>query len=237
MMTARNLPTLAVVLSLLASVAFVETGSAQAEDPRSEGPTQPGDLKLVVPPIQQSRTTSCGEAAIAMAYDYAYPEDAISEEPVIEYAKSEGLYTPQFAPFTSPVHMVTIAQDFAGQVETGNVKSSAEGLTLLTQELQVGQPVIIDITTYLGDLSSGAHFVLVTGLSIDPLNGTSTISYDNPLTGELESANWAGSEGVWNAWESNGDPGGSGWWLVIPMPGSASNSRAMRTSGRLKLAG
>lgn len=229
MRTARNLPSLAVVLSLLASVAFVETGSAQA----AELGSAQQDLQLDVPPIQQSRTTSCGEAAIAMAYDYAYPDAAITEEPVIEYAKAEGLYTPQFFPFTSPARMVMIAQNFAGQVETGNVKSSSEGLTLLTQELQIGQPVIIDVTTYLGDLNSGAHFVLVTGLSIDPFSGNATISYNNPLTGELESADWAGSDGVWNAWESNGDPGGSGWWLVIPLARSASTSGVNRTSGSL----
>jgi hypothetical protein len=41
---------------------------------------------------------------------------------------------------------------------------------------------------------------------------------EDRLTGTKESADWAGREGVWNAWQNNGDPGGSGWWLVIAPP-------------------
>jgi hypothetical protein len=44
------------------------------------------------------------------------------------------------------------------------------------------------------------------------------IHFNDPLTGTKESADWEGSEGVWNAWLTNGDPGGAGWWLVISLP-------------------
>ncbi len=38
------------------------------------------------------------------------------------------------------------------------------------------------------------------------------------LPAHNESAPWSGHAGVWNAWQNNGDPGGAGWWLVIPAP-------------------
>ncbi len=172
--------------------------------------------ELAVPVITQSTTTSCGEAAIAMAYDYVYPQDTISERTVIEYAESQGLYMPDLPPFTSPADMVVLAQHYAGGVETGNVPSEQEGLGLLNDRLNLGEPVIIDITAILSDLQSGAHFVVVAGMSIDAISGEATVTYNNPLTGEAEHSDWAGSEGIWQAWQNNGDPGGSGWWLVIP---------------------
>ncbi len=157
-----------------------------------------------------------------MAYGYAYPQNEISERAVIEYAESQGLYTPDLAPFTSPDDMVGLAQHYAGAVETGNVSSEQEGLSLLTDRFNLGEPVIIDITTFLGDPQSGAHFVVVTGVVFDAFSGNATIAYNNPLTDEVEHADWAGDEGIWQAWQNNGDPGGSGWWLVIPPAQGAS---------------
>ncbi len=151
-----------------------------------------------------------------MAYDYAYPQDAISERAVIEYAESQGMYMPDLAPFTSPAAMIRLAQHYAGAVETGNVSSEQEGLRLLTDRFDLGQPVIIDVTAVLSDPQSGAHFVVVTGVSIDASSGIATIAYDNPLTGKTEHSDWAGKKGIWRAWQNNGDPGGSGWWLMIP---------------------
>jgi len=69
------------------------------------------------------------------------------------------------------------------------------------------------------DPQSEAHFVVVTGISVDAdRNNAVIIHYNDPLTGTQESDEWAGSQGVWNAWRTNGDPGGAGWWLVISPP-------------------
>jgi hypothetical protein len=38
------------------------------------------------------------------------------------------------------------------------------------------------------------------------------------LTGTNRWGYWLGGEGVWNAWQNNGDPGGAGWWMMIPSP-------------------
>jgi len=79
--------------------------------------------------------------------------------------------------------------------------------------------VIIDVLSSFKDAESEAHFVVLTGISVDPArNNAVIIHYNDPLTGTAESADWDGSQGVWNAWRTNGDPGGAGWWLVIPPP-------------------
>lgn len=174
-------------------------------------------LKLEVTPLTQSKATSCGEAVMVMAYNYAYLETPLNEGAVIEYAASNGYYTEKRWPYTSPANMVNIAQYYVDDYTTGNVETAKQGLVLLVQKLQKGQPVIIDVLTRLDDPSSGAHFVLITGIAIDPRNSNAiTIYYNNPLTGRNEAAPWNGDVGVWNAWQKNGDPGGAGWWLVIP---------------------
>jgi hypothetical protein len=163
--------------------------------------------------------TSCGEAAITMAYNYAYPETKVSEQEVIDYALAEGYYTENKAPFTSPADMVKIAEHYADSVSRGNVKTADEGLELLTQKLTSGDPVIIDSRARLYDPESVAHFVVVTGLEIDDKNPNKTkIYFNDPLTGTNRWGYWLGIEGVWNAWQNNGDPGGSGWWMMIPFP-------------------
>jgi len=176
-------------------------------------------VNLDVPIIRQSRGTSCGEAVIAMAYNYAFPQTSISEREVIEYAEANGYYTEDLAPFTSPRNMVKIAEYYADEISTGTVISSNQGLALLIQKLRNGEPVTIDVLSNFGDPQSEAHFVVVTGISVDP-NGDNAIliHYNDPLTGTEESGDWAGKQGIWNAWQNNGDPGGSGWWLVISPP-------------------
>jgi hypothetical protein len=180
---------------------------------------QQDPLNLQVDMIQQSRGTSCGEAVIAMVYNYSYPQTLISEQEVIDYAAGHGYYTEDFPPFTSPANMVKIARYFADDVSTGTVFNAGQGLALLIRELRRGEPVIIDVLSKLNDPQSEAHFVMVTGISVDPNRGNAIIiHYNDPLTGTQESVDWAGNEGVWNAWQNNGDPGGSGWWLVIAPP-------------------
>jgi hypothetical protein len=112
--------------------------------------------------------------------------------------------------------MVNIARNYADDVSTGTVKNSSEGLSLLIRRLRAGEPIIIDVLSNFNDPESEAHFIVVTGISVDPARGNAIIiHYNDPLTGTKESADWSGSEGVWNAWQNNGDPGGSGWWLLI----------------------
>jgi hypothetical protein len=172
-------------------------------------------LSLDVPVIQQSIGTSCGEAAIVIAYNYAYPGTPISEQEAIDYATAEGYFTEDIPPYTSPANMVKIAEFYADDVSSGTVRDSDQGLRLLVQKLQSGTPVIIDVLSNLTDLGSEAHFVVVTGIFVDPENEV-IIHYNDPLTGTKELAAWSGAEGIWNAWQNNGDPGGPGWWLTIP---------------------
>ena len=178
-----------------------------------------GKMNLPVEPILQLRYTSCGEAAITMAYNYVYPETKVSEQEVIDFAAHKRYYTERKAPFTSPEDMVKIAENYADTISTGAVNDADEGLELLTRKLTGGTPVIIDILARLYDPESGAHFVVVTGLAIDYKNPNKTkIYFNDPLTGTNRSGYWLGIEGVWNAWQNNGDPGGSGWWMMIHSP-------------------
>jgi len=179
--------------------------------------SHPGlSINLPVNPIKQSKATSCGEAVIAMAYNYAYPETAMKERVILTYAEMQGYYTEMKAPFTSPANMVRITQHYTKNYSTGNVKNSDQGLTLLREKLENGNPVIIDAIARLYDPTSGAHFILVTGISVAPDNKYAVmIYYNEPLTGKNRSSPWFGDRGIWNAWHHNSDPGGSGWWLSL----------------------
>ena len=173
-------------------------------------------LDFAVPAITQSRPTSCGEAVVAMAYNFAHPESRISERAVIDYAAAKGYFTESAEPYTSPASMRRIARNFAGDYSSGAVQTADQGLSLLIRNLQSGDPVIIDVRTRFDDTKSAAHFVLVTGILADPSGDSFTVSYNDPLTGTKESAPWDGAGGLCDAWQHNSDPRGSGWWLVIP---------------------
>ena len=176
-------------------------------------------LSLQIAPILQMRSTSCGEAVITMVYNYAYPETPIYEQAVIDYATAQGYFTETVSPYTSPADMVKLAEYYADSVATGGVLNSGQGLSLLMLRLRNGEPVIIDVFSNFADPESEAHFIGVTGISVDPNRGDAiVIHYNDPLTGGYASADWSGSEGIWNAWKNNRDPGGSGWWLVISPP-------------------
>lgn len=206
-----SLKHIAIVLMLLAPLG----ASAFSSLPTTGVP----QVQLVVAPTRQSERTSCGEAALTIVYNHARPDNAMTESTVLDYAKSHGLYTPDAPPFTSPADMVTIAQAFAGPIRSGNATTADDGLALLAAYLEAGQPVIIDVTTRLDRPESGAHFVVVTGLGIDPWSGRIRVTYINPLDAASENAAWDGDAGIWNAWQNNGDPDGSGWWLVIATAG------------------
>jgi hypothetical protein len=192
-------------------------GFTQAFGQYSISQLQNEPINLPVPVLKQSRGTSCGEAVIAMTYNYAYPSTPITEQAVIEYATANGYFTEDLPPFTSPANLVKIADYYADNISTGTVFSSGQGLSLLREKLQKGEPVIIDVLSNFADPESEAHFIVVTGISVDAArNNAVLIHYNDPLTGMPKVDDWEGSYGVWNAWWTNGDPGGPGWWLVIP---------------------
>ena len=207
------------IASLIAIGALALVGFTQAFGKNSISRLQSHPLILDVPMVKQSSGTSCGEAVIAMAYNYAYPETPLTELEVIEYATAHGYFTPGVAPYTSPANMVNIARNYTRHVYSGTVTNSSAGLSLLIQKLRRDEPVTIDVLSNFSDPESEAHFIVVTGISVDTQRGNAiVIHYNDPLTGTKASADWAGPQGVWNAWQNNADPGGPGWWMVISNP-------------------
>jgi hypothetical protein len=180
---------------------------------------QDAPIMLQVPPVAQSQATSCGEAVIVMAYNYAYPETPINEAEVIAYATQNGYFTEELEPFTSPANMINITKHYTDEYSSGTVSNASQGLALLIRHLKNDEPVIIDVLTRLDDPTSGAHFVLVTGVARDVNDPTIIwVYYNNPLTGVNEVAPWDGDTGLWHAWMNNPDPGGPGWWLTLWAP-------------------
>ena len=220
MMTINLSSTSLRIFSLICIVGFFLYASlSQLMGQASVSRLQQEPLNLQVDVFQQSNGTSCGEAVIAMVYNYAYSQTPISEQEVIEYAAGHGYYTEDFPPFTSPANIVKIAHYYADDISTGHVTHSGQGLALLMRKLRNSEPVVIDVFSRLDDPESETHFVVVTGISVDPNRENAIIiHYNDPLTGTKESADWGGGQGVWNAWQNNRDPDGSGWWLVISAP-------------------
>jgi len=219
LMIKKNTSRLLFLVVGLLGVTLVSAGWVRMNARYLTASLQAEPMVLSVAMLAQSQAASCGEAAIAMVYNYAYPQTPILEDAVIEYAVAEDYYTASTTPYTSPVNMVNIAEYYADNIATGTVSTSSGGLTLLIKKLQSGEPVIIDVLSNFANLQSEAHFIVVTGMSVDPNQGNAlVIHYNDPFTGTEGITAWAGKEGVWNAWQHNGDPGGAGWWLVISTP-------------------
>ena len=215
----KSIRTSVVILALASVGALLYSGFAPLSEASLIRQLKQQGLMLQVEPILQVQVTSCGEAAFTMAYNYAYPENPILEWDVLAYATEKGYFTPDRLPFTSPADMVKIARNYTDEVSNGRVMTQVQGLRLLVQKLQNNEPVIIDVRTRLDDPTAGAHFVVMTGISIDPNSeNTILIHYNDPLTGRTEFAPWASEDGIWNAWQNNDDPGGSGWWMTIHAP-------------------
>ena len=186
------------------------------DDPARTPPPKTGPVQLPVEPLQQKKVTSCGEAAIVMAYNYAHPKSPLNELDVITFAMKMGYYMDDRRPYTSPANMLQIASHYTTDVRSGAVSTPEKGLALLFENLHNNQPVIIDSWTFLDIPYSDAHFVVVTGISKHPKkSGVYIIHYNDPLTARTESAWWDGKGGIWEAWQNNSDPGGSGWWMTI----------------------
>jgi hypothetical protein len=194
---------------------LILAGFTQVVKP-STSSLQQNPIILDVPVMKQIWSSSCGEAVIAMAYNYIFPETPLKEAEVIEFASANGYYTEDKYPYTSPANMIKIAENYTDDVSSGTVTSSRQGLALLMRNLRAGDPIIIDVLSNFSDPDSEAHFIVVTGISVDAQrNNAVVIHYNDPFTGTKESADWDGSQGVWNAWRTNDDPGGQGWWMVI----------------------
>jgi hypothetical protein len=203
-----------IILCSIGALIFVGFTQLSARNSIARLQTEP--ILLDIPTLKQATGTSCGEAVMAMVYNYAYPENAISEAQVTEYAIANGYYTPEKFPYTSPANMVKIAEYYAKDVDHGNVSTQSQGLGLLISRLRRGDPVTIDVLSNFSDPKSEAHFIVITGISVDAQRGNAVvIHYNDPLSGAKKSSDWSGSQGVWNAWQNNGDPGGAGWWMVI----------------------
>jgi hypothetical protein len=216
MYTAKLFPMRLRLISFFCAGLLLFTGFTQVAAHNSVSRLQSEPIFLDVPMVKQSSGTSCGEAVIAMLYNFAYPESTITEAEVTEYATANGYYTPEHFPYTSPANMVRIAEYYAWAVTHGNVHTQNQGLLLLLSKLRNGDPVTIDVLSDFSDPQSEAHFIVVTGISVDTQrNHAVVIHYNDPLTGTQKSSDWDGSDGVWNAWQTNGDPGGAGWWLVL----------------------
>jgi len=205
------------MLALVCVSSLLNTGFVPLPDddyPTREPQSEP--VRLLVEPLQQKKITSCGEAAITMAFNYLYPQNPLKELDVIAFAMENEYYIDNRRPYTSPENMAKIAKHYADGVSTGRVTTQEQGLALLIQKLLNGEPVIIDALTRLSNPYSGAHFVVVTGISMNSdRKGVVIIYYNDPLTARNESAPWDGRGGVWDAWQNNDDPGGSGWWMTI----------------------
>ena len=224
MKTTRSIRTLIVIVIVCVSSLLSSGFTSLPVEEQLIHQLELGPLSLPVKPIQQKKITSCGEAAMTMAYNYAYPQVPLKELDVIAFSMANRYYVDNHPPFTSPENMVKIAKYYTDDlneystsaVDSGNVTMQEQGLKLLMGKLQNNKPVIIDVLTHLNNRYSGAHFVLVTGMSMDSKHvGVIMIHYNDPLTAHNESAPWSGKAGVWNAWQNNGDPGGAGWWLTI----------------------
>jgi hypothetical protein len=109
------------VIGLMCGAGLLLVGFTQVFGRVSAVQLQNEPLRLDVPVLQQAWGTSCGEAVIAMTYNFAYPETPITEGEVIDYASDNGYYTPNASPYTSPASMVKIARNYTTDISSGRV--------------------------------------------------------------------------------------------------------------------
>jgi len=163
--------------------------------------------------------TSCGETALAMCLQSMGLDESASN--VTEKALENGWYFPNdpTGVYTSPENLANIANLY-GMVFSGNVNSLEDGYRVLRNAIELGMPIIIDITTDPSNRSQdAAHFVVVWGVDED-----GTVYYNDPL-GEHEGI-YTGAERrsitsqeLEFAWFNNSDrqltPSGAGFYLVV----------------------
>jgi RHS repeat-associated protein len=185
--------------------------------------------------VIQSTGTSCGEASLTYAWNIVHPDQPVSEQKVIEEAEKEGLYTPGTPPFTSPGNLGRIGKLLADSSDNpppliGYVDINAgadEAFETIEYYLQLGIPVIVDVTVDIGNPKDGeAHFVAITGLDfqnrtvtyMDPFGYTGV--ENNPLDPGIKTKTM---DEFWKSWSKNNDfepgnpntPTGNGWFMVV----------------------
>ena len=75
----------------LISIALVSAVWVRTSERYVVASLQAEAIVLQVPTLAQSQGTSCGEAAIVMAYYYAYPQSPLNEADVIAYAAEKDI--------------------------------------------------------------------------------------------------------------------------------------------------
>jgi hypothetical protein len=178
-----------------------------------------------VPLYPQPNAETCGEAAFVMAWNYAHSNEALNLDEVIAVAAQMGWYIPSdpAGVYTSPAHMLDMANYYASQhgaqsVETGQMTNSQQALLFLFSQVMLGHPVIVNVTTLIGDIESPAHFVVVTGVSLIDAE----IYYNDPY-GYIAPNQHQADQGrvhwtmFWNSWSNNGDDNnkGNGWYMIV----------------------
>jgi RHS repeat-associated protein len=175
---------------------------------------------------QDKGSTYCGQAAFAMAWNFKHPESEVTFDNLKLLADDRGFHT-ENEPYTSPKQMQAMAEMFAtrnnsalpisNNIDTSN-KDAA--LSFLINELSNGNPIIIDVTTKIGNPSkriNDAHFILITGYNPN----TNEIEYNDPYGYQNDKIDWnpgiyqKSFVDIWRSWSGNLDPGGQGWFMVV----------------------
>ncbi len=198
-----------------------------------------------VPIVNQQDYTSCGEAAIAMGWNYRHPQWRLTLPRLESTGQNLGDYFPAGAPGpfgytgTSPAGMQAIAGFYARKYQVrppmaGNISfdfgdgfAQLEAKGLLYSQLLAGNPVIVEVTNRIGDPSrtyNDSHYVIVTGMNFD----TGWVTYNDPYPYLVTGGSQSGYERsiawdlFWLSWSRNRDvdPGkggrpGQGWYMVI----------------------
>lgn len=178
-----------------------------------------------VPLYPQPTAETCGETAFLMAWNYVHSNKALDVRDVILLATQKGWYLPldPTGVYTSPAHMRDMANYYASQngaqsVDTGQMTNSQQALMFLFSQIVLGHPVIVDVTTVIGDTDSQAHFVVVTGVSLIDAE----IFYNDPfgyIAPDKHQAHQARADwtSFWTSWSTNGDDNnnGNGWYMIV----------------------
>jgi uncharacterized protein YvpB len=198
-----------------------------------------------VPMVNQENFTSCGEAAVAMAWNYKHPGHSLDIGTVEKAGLTLGVYFPALSAKptgylgTSPSGMEAIGSSVAARYETnapttGNIEmdngsafARLEGKGLLYSQLSAGNPIIIEVSDNTGNPSrtfNNSHYVIITGMDFD----TGSVTYNDPLVNLSMSGKYSGYgrssdwSQVWYSWFNNKDvnPGegghpGRGWYMIV----------------------
>jgi uncharacterized protein YvpB len=117
--------------------------------------------------------------------------------------------------YTSPTNLSKIMGYYAGaeNVITGNVQDKEEARTVITMQLELDRPVLVDVTvSFIPGFQEPAHYVIVTGFDGE------YVEFNDPYTNnEGASRDKKPWKDFYNSWMKNSDfdVGGSGWWLVV----------------------